>query len=47
MKAKKRAGQEQPQDDAQEEAKKKRLLRWSDILDAVADLLDAVVDWFT
>ena len=46
MKAKNRAGQEQPRDDAQEEAKKKRRLRWSDILDAVTDLIDAVVDWF-
>ena len=46
-KDKNRAGQEQPQEEAQEEAKKKRLLLWSDILDAVADLIDAVVDWFT
>ena len=49
-KEKNRAGQEPPQAEAQEEAqketKKKRLLRWSDILDAVADLIDAVVDWF-
>lgn len=46
MKDKNRAGQEQPQDDAQEEEKKKRRLHWSDLLDAVIDLIDAVVDWF-
>ena len=45
MKDKNSAIQEQPQNDAQEEEKKRRL-RWSDILDAVADLIDAVVDWF-
>ena len=45
MKDKNSAVQEQPQNDAQEE-KKKRRLRWSDILDAVTDLIDAVVDWF-
>lgn len=46
MKDKNSATQEQPQNDAQEEEKNKRLLRWSDILDAVTDLIDAVVDWF-
>ena len=46
MKDKNRAIQEQPQNDAQEEEKNKRRLLWSDILDAVADLIDAVVDWF-
>ncbi len=45
MKDKNRAGQEQPQDDAQEE-KKKRRLHWSDLLDVVMDLIDAAVDWF-
>lgn len=46
MKDKNSAIQEQPQNDAQEEEKKKRRLRWSNILDAVIDLIDAVVDWF-
>ena len=46
MKDKNSATQEQPQNDAQEEEKKKRHLLWSDILDAVTDLIDAVVDWF-
>ena len=46
MKDKKRAGRGQPQDDAQEEEKKKRRLHWSDLLDVVMDLIDAVVDWF-
>ncbi len=46
MKDKNSATQEQPQNDAQEEEKNKRRLRWSDILDAVIDLIDAVVDWF-
>ena len=45
-KDKNRAGQEPPQAEAQEKTKRKRLLRWSDILDAVVDLIDAVVDWF-
>lgn len=43
MKDKNSATQEQPQNDAQEEEKKKRRLLRSDILDAVADLIDAVV----
>lgn len=46
MKDKNSAIQEQPQNDVQEEEKNKRRLRWSDILDAVTDLIDAVVDWF-
>lgn len=46
MKDKNSAIQEQPQNDTQEEEKNKRRLRWSDILDAVTDLIDAVVDWF-
>lgn len=46
MKDKNSAIQEQPQNDAQEEEKNKRRLLWSDILDAVTDLIDTVVDWF-
>ncbi len=46
MKHRDSAGQEQPQDDAQKEEKKRHGLHWSDIVEAVVDLIDAAVNWF-